>query len=252
MSDLDDLGAPVPLAGAPTRVVSLVPSLTEAVETTAPGLLVGATDYCTHPPTLDVPRVGGSKYPTVAAVLDQRPDLVIANAEENRPEDVSALRAAGVPVWVTAAPATVMAGIDSTRRLLVEALRLTEPAWLTEAAELWADTTEVWATAVVPVWRKPWIVLGRDTFAGDVLLRLGVANAYADHPERYPRPPLSELQATRADLVVLPDEPYEFTADDGPQFFPEKRPVLVVGRYLTWYGPSLVDARRELAAALNG
>ncbi|MGW5054266.1 helical backbone metal receptor [Actinokineospora sp. NPDC004072] len=236
---------------APRRVVSLVPSLTEAVETTAPGLLVGATDYCTHPPTLDVARVGGSKYPTVPAILDLRPDLVIANAEENRPEDVAALRAAGVPVWVTAAPATVPDGIASTRRLLVEALRLPEPAWLTEAAALWSTTTPVWATAIIPVWRKPWVILGRDTFAGDVLLRLGVANAFATHPERYPRPPLADLQATPADLVVLPDEPYEFTPDDGPQFFPGKRPVLVVGRYLTWYGPSLVDARRELTAALT-
>ncbi|GAA4423941.1 helical backbone metal receptor [Actinokineospora soli] len=252
MSDplVDDLGAPVPLAGPPARVVSLVPSLTEAVETTVPGLLVGATDYCTHPPDLAVPRVGGSKYPTVPAVLDLSPDLVIANAEENRPEDVAALRAAGVPVWVTEAPATVLAGIDSTRRLLVDGLRVPEPAWLAEAAELWARSTPVWATAVVPVWRKPWIVLGRDTFAGDVLLRLGVANAFADHADRYPRPPLDELQSADADLVVLPDEPYEFTADDGPQFFPGKRAVLVVGRYLTWYGPSLVDARRELAAAL--
>lgn len=252
MSDLvDDLGAAVPLDAAPTRVVSLVPSLTEAVETTAPGLLVGATDYCTHPPTLDVARVGGSKYPTIPAVLDLHPDLVIANAEENRPEDVAALRAAGIPVWVTEAPATVTAGLDSTRRLLVSGLRAPEPAWLAEAAALWADPTPVWATAVVPVWRKPWVVLGRDTFAGDVLLRLGVANAYAAHAERYPRPPLAELQAAAADLVVLPDEPYEFTPDDGPQFFPGKRAVLVVGRYLTWYGPSLVDARRELATALG-
>ncbi len=247
----DDLGAPVPLTGRPARVVSLVPSLTEAVATTAPGLLVGATDYCTHPADLDVARVGGSKYPAVDAVTALAPDLVVANSEENRPEDVAALRAAGVPVWVTEAPATVLAGIGSTRRLLVEALGLAEPDWLAEAERLWAPTTSVWATAVVPVWRKPWIVLGRDTFAGDVLLRLGVANAYADHAERYPRPPLAELQSAEADLVVLPDEPYVFTEDDGPQFFPGKRPVLVVGRYLTWYGPSLVDARRELTAALR-
>ena len=247
----DDLGAPVPLTGRPARVVSLVPSLTEAVATAAPGLLVGATDYCTHPADLDVARVGGSKYPTVDAVTALAPDLVIANSEENRPEDVAALRAAGVPVWVTEAPATVLAGIGSTRRLLVEALGLPEPDWLAEADRLWARATPVWATAVVPVWRKPWVVLGRDTFAGDVLLRLGVANAYSGHAERYPRPPLAELQTTDADLVVLPDEPYAFTEDDGPQFFPGKRPVLVVGRYLTWYGPSLVDARRELAAALR-
>jgi ABC-type Fe3+-hydroxamate transport system substrate-binding protein len=248
---LDDLGAPVPLTGQPTRVVSLVPSLTEAVAVSAPDVLVGATDYCTHPADLDVARVGGSKYPTVESVMALGPDLVIANSEENRPEDVAALRAAGIPVWVTEAPATVPAGIASTRRLLVSALGVPEPDWLGEADALWAESAPVWATAVVPVWRKPWVVLGRDTFAGDVLLRLGVANAYAGHEERYPRPSVEELRGASADIVVLPDEPYVFTSDDGPQFFPGLRAVLVVGRYLTWYGPSLVDARRELDAALR-
>ncbi|SDC97330.1 helical backbone metal receptor [Actinokineospora iranica] len=248
---VDDLGEPVPLTGPPSRVVSLVPSLTDAVETTAPGLLVGATDYCTHPSTLDVTRVGGSKYPTVDAVLDLRPDLVIANAEENRPQDVERLRANGVPVWVTDAPASVPAGLASTRRLLTQGLGLTEPDWLLAAEDAWHETLPVRATAIIPVWRKPWVVVGRDTFAGDLLRRLGVANAYADHPDRYPRPPLAELNAAPADLVVLPDEPYAFTATDGPEAFPGKRFVLVNGRYLTWYGPSLVPARAELDAAVS-
>ena len=65
----DDLGAEVPLSGPPKRVVSLVPSLTEAVATTVPDVLVGATDYCTHPADLDVARVGGSKYPQYRKAL---------------------------------------------------------------------------------------------------------------------------------------------------------------------------------------
>ncbi|HEV8559503.1 MAG TPA: helical backbone metal receptor [Actinophytocola sp.] len=251
----DDLGEPVLLRAPPTRIVSLVPSLTDAVETTAPGLLIGATDYCTHPPTLDVPRVGGSKYPDVDSVLDLRPDLVLANAEENRPEDVQRIRADGIPVWVTAAAPTVPAGLGSVRRLLTQALALTEPDWLIQAEEAWRTTEPLWATAIIPVWRRPWIVLGRDTFAGDVLHRLGVANAYATHPDRYPRPPLDELTgllaANRADLVVLPDEPYEFTATDGPESFPNTRYALVNGRQLTWCGPSLVPARTDLQAALH-
>jgi hypothetical protein len=251
----DDLGEPVPLRGKPSRVVSLVPSLTDAVETTAPGLIIGATDYCTHPPTLDVPRVGGSKYPHVDAVLDLAPDLVIANAEENRPEDVERIRADGVPVWVTAAAPTVPAGLASVRRLLTQALDLTEPDWLIHTEDAWRTPEPTWATAIIPVWRRPWIVLGRDTFAGDVLHRLGVANAYATHPDRYPRPPLAELTAllhdTRADLVVLPDEPYEFTRTDGPEAFPTTRCALVNGRQRTWCGPSLVPARTDLPTALH-
>lgn len=248
---VDDLGEPVPLTGSPRRVVSLVPSLTDAIETTAPGLLVGATDYCTHPETLDVQRVGGSKYPTVDAVIDLRPDLVIANSEENRQEDVERLRADGIAVWVTEAPVSVPAGLASTRRLLTQGLELSEPDWLVAAEDAWRHIDPVRATAIVPVWRRPWIVIGRDTFAGDVLRRLGVANAYEEHDERYPRPTLDELRKVPADLIVLPDEPYEFTVDDGPEAFPGKRYVLVVGRGLTWYGPSLVDARSELDAAIT-
>lgn len=251
----DDLGAPVDLAGPPARVVSLVPSLTEAIEVTAPGLLVGVTDYCTHPAGLAAPRVGGSKYPNVDAVLDLAPDLVVANGEENRPEDVERIRAAGVAVWVTAAPATVPMALTSLRTLLTTALRLAAPDWLAAADEAWRPTEPVWATAIVPVWRRPWVVVGPDTFAGDVLLRLGVANAYDRHVDRYPRPPLTELtaliEAGTADLVVLPDEPYEFTATDGPPDFPGARCALVNGRLLTWYGPSLATARAELVEALR-
>ncbi|PXY32525.1 helical backbone metal receptor [Prauserella muralis] len=251
----DDLGADVGLAGPPSRVVSLVPALTEAVEATLPGTVTGATDYCTHPPTLDVPRVGGSKYPKVDAVLALRPGLVLANSEENRPEDVARLRAEGVPVWVMAAPATVPAALTSLRTLFTEAFGIAEPGWLTEADRRWRDVPPVWARAVVPVWRKPWVVLGRDTFGGDVLRRLGVATVYSGHAERYPRPKLDELRGRfadgEADLLVLPDEPYEFTDDDGPEAFPGVPYALVSGRYLTWYGPSLVPAHAALTASVR-
>jgi ABC-type Fe3+-hydroxamate transport system substrate-binding protein len=252
---VDDLGEEVPLRGEPQRVVSLVPCLTEALEVSRPGLLAGATDYCVHPADLEVVRVGGSKYPKVDRVLELQPDLVLANSEENRPDDVDRLRANGIPVWVMAAPASVPAALGSLRRLLTQAFRLREPDWLVAAEELWSSTEPVTVTAVIPVWRKPWVVLGRDTFAGDVLRRLGCANAYATHAERYPRPKLDELQhrfrAGEADLLVLPDEPWEFTADDGPDAFPGVRYVLVNGRYLTWYGPSLVEAHRALSSALQ-
>ncbi|MEV6627589.1 helical backbone metal receptor [Amycolatopsis sp. NPDC051106] len=253
MNLVDDLGEPVPLSGPASRVVSLVPSLTEAVEVSAPGRLAGATDYCTHPSTLDVPRVGGSKYPKIDDVLELAPDLVLANSEENRPEDVERLRANGIPVWVMAAAASVPAALGSLRRILTQAYELEEPDWLVEAEDLWRDVRPVRFHAVVPVWRKPWIVLGRETFGGDVLRRVGVANVYAASEERYPRPDVEELRAhlaADADLLVLPDEPYLFTEEDGPDHFPDARYVLVSGRHLTWYGPSLVEAHAALTASI--
>jgi ABC-type Fe3+-hydroxamate transport system substrate-binding protein len=234
---------------AARRVVSLVPSLTEAVAATAFGLLVAATDYCTHPADLDVPRVGGTKYPSVSRVLAAEPDLVLANAEENRREDVEALRAAGVPVWVTY-PRTLDEAFRSLERMLA---RLGQPyvPWLADARAAWrALPVGPRRRAVVPVWRKPWVVLGSATFAGDLLGRLGIDNLYGDAAERYPRPALSELLARRPELVVLPDEPYAFHADDGPEVFPGVPCALVSGRHLTWYGPSLVEAPALLATQL--
>ena len=94
----DDRGTPVQL-GEIRRVVSLVPSLTEAIAATCPQLLVGCTDFCVRPPDMDdvvghaVRRVRGTKNPDRAAIAELRPDLVIANDEENRAFDVEKLRA---------------------------------------------------------------------------------------------------------------------------------------------------------------
>src|SRR3712207_6539979 len=117
----DDLGAPVELTGPATRVVSLVPSLTESVAATRPEALVGATDWCTHPADLGVTRVRGTKNPDVHRILELRPDLVLANQEENRELDVRRLRDAGVPVWVTRIE-TVPEAIASMTRMFQVAL----------------------------------------------------------------------------------------------------------------------------------
>lgn len=244
----DDLGRPVRLPAPVDRVVSLVPSLTEAVAVTAPGLLVGVTDWCSHPVDLDVARVGGTKNPRVADVLDLAPDLVIANEEENRQPDLDALRAAGLAVWVTA-PESLPAALVSLERVLA-ACGLDRPAWLEAAAESWAVPYDgPRRRAIVPIWRRPWMAVGRDTFAGDVLARLGVDNALASSADRYPKVVLEELPPV--DLVVLPDEPYVFTADDGPEAFPGLPAALVSGRHLTWYGPSLAEARDVLTRQLD-
>ncbi|MFI1306126.1 helical backbone metal receptor [Streptomyces sioyaensis] len=236
---------------SPRRVVSLVPSLTEAVAACAPELLVGATDWCSHPAGLDVARIGGTKNPDLGAIAALAPGLVLANEEENRPQDLAALRAAGTDVLVTEVRTLDQAWRELTR-VLVDGCGLPRPGWLAAAEAAWRELP-VPATeriAVVPIWRRPWRVLGRDTFAGDLLARLGVRNRYAGHADRYPRIPLEELNGAGAELVVLPDEPYRFTAEDGPEAFPALPAALVSGRHLTWYGPSLVAAPAVLAEAL--
>ena len=224
------------------RVVSLVPSITEGLAATRPEALVGATDWCTHPADLDVRRVRGTKNPDLRAIRDLAPDVVVANKEENRELDVRRLRDAGVTVWVSEIE-TVPQAFAAYDELFDEVLGWERPAWLAEARELWSGAfPRAAASVAVPIWRDPWMVVGSRTFTGDLLRRLGLENVYADHPDRYPHLDIDEIDG-RADLVLLPDEPYLFTADDGPESFTRTPTRLVSGRLLTWYGPSLLEAR---------
>ena len=248
---IDDLGTPVELAGPPRRVVSLVPSLTEALAVSVPDRLVGATDWCTSPADLDVPRVRGTKNPDRAAIAALAPDLVVCNREENRRLDVDRLRAADVPVWVTVIE-TVDEALASMRRLFADVLGVEEPSWLTEAAAEWSRPVPApLLRCAVPIWRDPWMVIGPRTFTGDLLARLGLSNVFDTGEDRYPHVSVDDGLAAEPDVVLLPDEPYLFTTDDGPEAFPGLRSVLVSGRALTWYGPSLATARAELLTALR-
>lgn len=234
------------------RVVSLVPSITEALASVDPAGLVGATDWCTHPADLEsygVVRVRGTKNPDLAAIRALRPDVVVVNREENRELDVRRLRDSGVRVEVTDIE-TVPQGVGELERVL-DLLGWRRPAWLAEARRLWCgDLPPVTRRVVVPIWRDPWMVVGPRTFTADLCRRLGwevvVPGAEAapgsDPGQRYPTVSAEAIDTAGADAVLLPDEPYVFTADDGPEAFTRTPVELVSGRLLTWYGPSLVEA----------
>jgi len=251
---VDDLGTAYAGPRPARRVVSLVPSLTEALASVAPERLVGVTDWCTRPADLDsagVRRVRGTKNPDRAAIWALRPDVVVANKEENRELDVRRLRADGIAVWVTDIE-TVPQAVASMERLL-DGLGWDRPGWLAGARERWCgEPPPVSRRVAVPIWRDPWMVVGARTFTGDLLRRLGWENVFAGSDlnpagERYPHVDLAGIDRAGADAVLLPDEPYVFTADDGPEAFTRTPTELVSGRLITWYGPSLLEA-----AALSG
>lgn len=247
----DDLGHPIALERHPHRLISLVPSITEALATTVPGVLVGATDWCTHPSDLDVARVRGTKNPDHGAIVRLRPDLVIANREENRRIDVERLRAAGIPVWVTVVESVDQA-LGSLHRLLVDVLGADEPGWLGTATAEWRRPAELLpARVAVPIWRDPWMVVGARTFCGDLVHRMGLTCLPGEGDDRYPKVDLGALVDAGPDLVLLPDEPYPFSPDDGPEAFPGTPTALVSGRDLTWYGPSMATSRATLSAAVT-
>src|SRR3989442_1871038 len=115
----DALYRPIEIPRAPKRIVSLVPSITEALFTFGLGdAVVGVTRFCVEPreAVAAKAKVGGTKTLDVTQVRQLEPDLVIANVEENRPEDVRQLIAAGLNVMVTF-PRTVAAGIAMMRQI---------------------------------------------------------------------------------------------------------------------------------------
>lgn len=224
-----------------SRVVSLVPSITEALASVRAGAIVGATDWCTHPGDLDVARVRGTKNPDLAAIRALRPEVVIANKEENRELDVRRLRDSGVRVEVTDIE-TVPQAVAAFQHLFDDVLDWPRPDWLAESERRWCGPLPpVTRRVAVAIWRDPWMVVGSRTFTGDLIRRLGWENVYEGHADRYPRVELADLDAVGADAVLLPDEPYVFTPDDGPEAFGQTPTELVDGRLLTWYGPSLLE-----------
>lgn len=241
----DDLGRELRL-GDVRRIVSLVPSLTESIAYDAPDRLVAVTDWCTHPADLAAVRIGGTKKPDLDRIIALRPDVVVANKEENKREDVDALAAAGVPVYVTS-PDTLDEALTSIAHLLM-AVELPRGAWIDTAARVWEHPVpelQGVRTACF-IWRKPWMAVGSHTFSGDLIERLGLHNVVTQ--PRYPKTDPS----VSADLILLPDEPYPFSVSDGPEAFAGRRCALFEGRYLTWYGPSLVEAHSVISGAARG
>jgi len=254
----DDCGPLVDLPDPAGRVVSLVPSITEAIALTCPEKLVGCTQWCIRPTDIDeraghqVARVRGTKNPDRAAIAELHPDLVVTNREENRQHDVDLLREAGIAVWVTSIDGVDQA-VTSLDRLFTETLGVAEPDWLAQARRDWsAPVPEPELTAVVAVWRDPWMCAGATTYIEDSLAHCGVRlAALPDDGTRYPHVDLETLQGLGVDRIVLPDEPYHFTAEDGPEAFPGLDVRLVDGQKLAWYGPTMVGARQYLEDAVR-
>lgn len=235
------------------RIVSLVPSLTELVWWFGRGeALAGRTRFCTEPAELAaiVPAFGGTKNPKVEHIVALGPDLVLANKEENRREDVEALRAAGLEVLLTD-PNTVdeaiamilevgeRLGAEAKARVLVEEIR--------EALD---EGVPPEVRVFVAIWKKPLMGLGGQTYGHDLLERVGATNVLGGQ-RRYPEVTLETLGELAPDLVLLPDEPYPFKEADRAGFEAVAPARVVDGKMLWWYGPRMPDAIRELRRLLR-
>jgi len=262
----DDLGRPVTLAAPASRIVSLVPSVTETVFALARGAAVcGATRYCVEPAghMQHVTRVGGTKNPDVARIIALAPDLVVVNPEENRRADFDALAAAGLELFVSF-PQRVADVPRMLRQLgtLVDASPAAErQARAVEAALAEAAT---WASGgrprvFCPIWRNPWMSVNHDTFIDDLLSLAGGRNVCRDAAERYCTVTLEAIAEHAPQVVLLPDEPYVFGPKDLPALAPLRatpalrsdRVHFVDGKALAWYGPRTADALRMVHGLLH-
>jgi len=264
---VDGLGRELPPAPPARRIVSLVPSFTETLF--ALGLrdeVIGRTDYCVQPPQLvaRVPAFGGTKTPHLAEVEALAPDLVIASAEENVKEHVERLIDAGLRVYVSL-PLSVRRALDEINDIA----RLTdrEPAlhpWLDEARDTVAELEARHAIAravpyFCPIWRRPYMVAGPDTYMSDLLSLCGGESVFGPGPARYYPVELAEAARRRPAVVLLPDEPYPFSAKHLPEMLAfsempavhDARVHLVDGQMITWYGPRIAQHLRAAAALLE-
>ena len=285
----DDRGRRYRFASPPRRVVSLVPSDTYSLVRLGVGdRLIGRSRYCVAPVGLveSVEIVGGTKDADVERIIALAPDVVIANQEENTKSDVEQLEAAGLRVLVSF-PRTVSAGLAHLARLAVlfggAAELPAAKAVIKEAYEVHRDACARRAASppvrvFLPIWMDPLMTIDGDTFISDALDLVGAVNVFSDRHRRYPlaadlglaeplpaskvgdrdvrypRVTRDEIVRRRPDLVLLPDEPHEFTEADANFFRGLELPVSVQfcdGKDLMWYGARSVEGLGRLRALVD-
>jgi iron complex transport system substrate-binding protein len=240
----------------PRRVVSLCPSITETIVAIG-GLrrLVAATRFCVRPEGLlwGLPRIGGTKNPDVSRILDLAPDLVFANEEENRLEDVEALRAAGIDVDVSfprkvdEVPAAIRGW---GRRLGEEAEGDALAGRIEEAlAALRAEPPVGTFRYAYWIWRNPWMTVSGDTYVSDLIALSGGVNVFGEERERYPPTTPEEALARGATVHFFPTEPFPFKeekhgAEVENLFGKAARRLFVPGDDLCWHGVRTLDGLR--------
>jgi iron complex transport system substrate-binding protein len=250
---------------APRRIVSLCPSITETlVAIGGLRLLVGATRYCTRPKGMlwGLPRIGGTKDPDVGRIVLLKPDLVFANEEENRLEDVEALRAAGVEVDVSL-PKTVA---DVPASIRAWGARLGMQGEADALASRIEGEIASFARGPVPrpfsyaywIWKDPWMTISDDTYVADLLRLAGGLNVFGRENERYPSTRPSEALERGAEVHFFPSEPFPFRVrrhdtETAEIFGSASRRLFVEGDDYCWHGARTLDglaAMRKLSADL--
>jgi iron complex transport system substrate-binding protein len=255
------------------RIISLCPSLTELVfDLGLADSIVGITKYCIHPSegVAAIEKVGGTKDPDVARIIELRPDVVLVNQEENRIEDAEALMAAGITL-VNTFPKTPLETVPMVRAIgaaLAEVeVNSEEASRIVESAGAIALSIEQCCAQVAEraknrppvsfaylIWRKPWMTVNGDTYPSAILEQAGGTNAFAKDEQRFPCFEIEALVAADPDRILLCTEPFPFQEKHIGELseatgIPAERFCIADGEYLSWYG-SRTPAGIKYAAEL--
>src|SRR5438067_1374026 len=241
------------------------------------------TSPATSSPSIDdspveaIPVAGGTKDVDVDAVAALRPDLVLANQEENSRAPIEELARLQLQVFVSF-PRKVAEGIAHLARLARILGVDHDPSVLDllrrgyREAALPAPRPAL--RTFVPIWMDPLMTVNAETFIHDALSLVGGENVFGDRVRRYPlqadlgrdasrpagdrdtrypRVTLEEVRERSPELILLPDEPHPFSAADASALqsaIPSARVLFCSGRDLSWYGARSVDGIGRLRAQL--
>jgi ABC-type hemin transport system substrate-binding protein len=228
------------------RLVSLVPCITHTLLALGGGdRLVGRTRYC---PDCPAPVVGGIHDLDWDLLERLTPDLVLADPEENGPENLRRLQER-FPV-----EAVTVRSVDDSLAFLRRAGTL---AGHPDRAETLTDGFDGTprprcGSVVTLVWKEPWMAVGSDTYAAALLRHYGWETPVAS--AGYGPLSLDEVRRIRPDRLLLPSEPFEFTPSDARllagMLSPSTRVVCGDGRALFWYGAAMVETAGTLGRLL--
>jgi len=244
---IDQMMREVRLDKPPSRIICLVPSITELLSDL--GLddkIVGITKFCIHPEHIfrSKTRVGGTKKVDFNKIDILQPDLIIANKEENTKEDIEQLEKK-YPVWIS----DVSTLIDALEMIV----KLGEVTGTKDASEKIVssiseqfkklDTANKDRTLYL-IWKSPYMAAGPATFIGHLLELTGFENVLAGN-ERYPEINEEQMRTMNPSIVFLSSEPFPFKenhAEEIKSVLPGAKVYLADGEYFSWYGSRLTGA----------
>lgn len=247
ISVTDQIGEHITLREIPKRIVSLVPSQTELIyELGCGSQIVGQTLFCIHPKEKfkNATKIGGTKTPKIDQIIASQPDLIIANKEENRLEDISILEK-HAPVWVSDVN-DLPSALEMIKSIgiLVGAREKAMKITTNIESGFKTLTHSNYGTALYLIWKNPYMTVGGDTFIHDMICRAGFKNIYGN-VKRYPEISEEEIIKVKPNVILLSSEPFPFKEKHIKELqalVPDTKILLVDGEMFSWYGSKLLQS----------